>query len=115
MGTETESAIQRDIWVSQRPILKQGSRGEEVKRLQNLLQDAQGMPSRIGESIQLDVGAVDGDFGPKTKAAVIKFQNYDKLTADGIVGAKTWNELSGVLTFDLDSTTIVFNNLFGLA
>ena len=36
----------------------------------------------------------DGDFGPKTKAAVIKFQdNHDNLDSNGIVGPKTWAEL----------------------
>ncbi len=115
LGYETEAGIQRSIWVSQRATLKQGSRGEEVKRLQNLLVDAEGKPSRTGETIKLDVGAVDGDFGAKTKAAVIKFQNYDKLAADGIVGAQTWNELAGVLTFDLAPEVIFANNVFEVA
>lgn len=34
-------------------------------------------------------GAVDGIYGPKTKAAVISFQKKNGLTADGIVGKKT--------------------------
>ncbi|MEO0841677.1 MAG: peptidoglycan-binding protein [Cyanobacteria bacterium J06643_5] len=101
--------------MSQRPVLKQGSRGEEVKRLQNLLVDAEGKPARTEETISLDVGAIDGDFGPKTKAAVIKFQNYQKATVDGIVGSETWRDLSGVITFDLDSGTIIAHNLFELA
>ncbi|WP_414619604.1 peptidoglycan-binding domain-containing protein [Calothrix sp. CCY 0018] len=115
LGYETEVGIQQSLWVSQRPTLRQGSKGEEVKRLQNLLVDAVGKPARTGETISLDVGAVDGDFGPKTKAAVIKFQNYDKLTADGIVGAKTWNELAGVLAFDLAPEVIYANNVFEVA
>lgn len=34
-------------------------------------------------------GAVDGIYGPKTKAAVIAFQKKNGLVADGIVGPKT--------------------------
>lgn len=53
--------------------LKKGSKGDEVKRLQKLL----------------NVEA-DGDFGAKTEAAVKAFQKVHSLEADGIVGAKTW-------------------------
>lgn len=115
LGYKTEVGIQKSIWVSQRATLRQGSKGEEVKRLQNLLVDAIGKPARNGQTISLDVGAVDGDFGPKTKAAVIKFQNYQKAAADGIVGAKTWNELAGVLVFDLAPEVIFANNVFEVA
>jgi len=57
--------------------IRPGSKGESVK----LIQKALGM-------------VADGDFGPKTKAAVIKFQdNHDNLDSNGIVGPKTWAEL----------------------
>jgi len=32
----------------------------------------------------------DGIFGPQTKTAVQAYQRYEGLTADGIVGPKTW-------------------------
>jgi peptidoglycan hydrolase-like protein with peptidoglycan-binding domain len=35
----------------------------------------------------------DGDFGPKTKRAVIVFQKKNGLYADGIVGKNTWAKL----------------------
>ncbi|MBE9213384.1 peptidoglycan-binding protein [Plectonema cf. radiosum LEGE 06105] len=114
VGMETESAIQRGIWVSQRPILKQGSKGEEVKRLQSLLQKTEEISPQLEKPIKLDIGAIDGDFGAKTKAAVVKYQNYEKITADGIVGRKTWDNLSGILTFDYSPEQIVLNNVFGL-
>jgi len=36
----------------------------------------------------------DGNFGAKTKLAVVAFQKANSLTADGIVGAKTWSILN---------------------
>jgi peptidoglycan hydrolase-like protein with peptidoglycan-binding domain len=38
-------------------------------------------------------GKVDGKVGAMTKAAVVEFQKAHSLSADGIVGQKTWNEL----------------------
>lgn len=58
------------------PTLKKGSKGNSVAILQTLL--------------EIDV---DGDFGPKTKEAVIQFQKAHNLKPDGIVGPKTWEEL----------------------
>ena len=37
---------------------------------------------------------VDGQFGALTKSAVIAFQKFNKLKADGVVDIKTWTELS---------------------
>jgi len=42
-------------------------------------------------------GAVDGKFGPKTREAIKNFQRNKGLKADGIVGSKTWQELSRYL------------------
>ncbi len=58
--------------------LKQGTCGEDVERLQNLLAD-------LG---YYDVN-VDGIFGSKTKSAVQNFQTNSGLIADGIVGPAT--------------------------
>lgn len=57
-------------------ILKKGSKGEEVKKLQ--------------ESLNI---TIDGDFGPATELAVMKFQAQQGLEADGIVGPKTLNKI----------------------
>jgi putative chitinase len=59
-------------------ILKLGSEGENVKKLQ----------------IKLGVDPI-GKFGPKTDAAVKVFQSSNGLKADGIVGPTTWNILMG--------------------
>jgi len=40
---------------------------------------------------------IDGKPGPKTKKAVKAFQKAKGLTADGVVGPKTWKELSKYL------------------
>ena len=57
-------------------ILKIGSSGEDVKKLQS----------------KLGLGA-DGVFGPGTESAVKKWQSSNGLTADGIVGEGTWGKL----------------------
>jgi N-acetylmuramidase/Putative peptidoglycan binding domain len=58
------------------PVLRMGDRGESVRKLQELLK----------------IGA-DGDFGPGTKEAVIKFQKSKGLHADGVVGKNSWAAL----------------------
>jgi peptidoglycan hydrolase-like protein with peptidoglycan-binding domain len=35
----------------------------------------------------------DGQFGTRTESAVKSFQTQAKLTADGIVGSRTWKAL----------------------
>jgi peptidoglycan hydrolase-like protein with peptidoglycan-binding domain len=64
------------------PMLQKGSAGVAVRILQRLL-TFQGFPT-----------TVDGEFGPKTEAQVKAFQKARKLKEDGIVGPKTWRELS---------------------
>lgn len=67
------------------PILQQGSKGKTVLTLQRLLNTTKDY-----------LGAIDGDFGSGTKAAVQAFQKRSGLVADGIVGDRTWNALSKV-------------------
>lgn len=63
------------------PILRFGSTGDDVIRLQNRLND-------FGANL-----IVDGIFGSKTEAEVKNFQHRFGLTVDGIVGPLTWNAL----------------------
>lgn len=63
-------------------LLKSGSKGSAVKKLQILL-----------NGLGYNCGTADGEFGAKTKAAVVKYQKANGLTADGEVGAKTWGKL----------------------
>lgn len=66
-------------------VLRQGSGGEHVKTLQRRLKE-----------VGFDPGSADGDFGPKTAAAVKAFQRSKGLGADGVVGPQTWKALEGV-------------------
>ena len=65
-------------------VLKRGAKGNDVKYIQNLLNEQLKPKDKI---------VVDGNFGPKTAAAVSKFQSASRIKPDGIVGAKTWSSL----------------------
>jgi len=60
------------------PTLKLGSKGDDVVKLQKRLNE-----------LGFNSGTADGDFGPRTKRAVIEFQRKRGLDADGIVGPRT--------------------------
>lgn len=48
------------------------------------------------KDIQGKVGtSKDGRYGPKTRAAVVRFQRANGLKADGLVGVKTWSKMFG--------------------
>lgn len=63
-------------------LLLQGTRGEDVARLQMRLRDRGHSP-----------GEIDGQFGPLTLAAVLAFQRAVGIVQDGIVGPVTWGKL----------------------
>ena len=64
-------------------VLKSNSRGDQVKALQRLL---------VGYGYDLKV---DGVFGTITDRTVRTFQRKYGLSADGVVGTKTWHKLLG--------------------
>ena len=66
------------------PTLEKGSTGAVVKSLQTLLTN--GAPGAWNVTPE----GIDGNFGPKTEAAVKAFQSWGGVTADGIVGDQTW-------------------------
>ncbi len=45
------------------------------------------------ESIGYEVGAIDGRYGAKTRAAVLSFQRRNGLKADALIGFKTYSKL----------------------
>ena len=59
-------------------LLKNGSKGEDVKKLQ----------TKLGLT-------ADGAFGPGTENKVKEWQSANGLTADGIVGDGTWSKMFG--------------------
>ena len=100
-GAKTESAVKlfqsareipadgvvgRVTWINideadqSHPVIKSGSKGLPVRRLQSRM-------SAVG----FDTGGVDGRFGAKTEAAVKTLQQSRNLTVDGIVGPQTWD------------------------
>jgi peptidoglycan hydrolase-like protein with peptidoglycan-binding domain len=73
-----------------KPVLKEGSKGDAVKELQKLLLD-KGYYDTCEK--KADKSVIDGDFGKKTTFAVKGFQARVFLTVDGIVGDRTWRAL----------------------
>ncbi|GAB1544430.1 hypothetical protein NUACC21_71060 [Scytonema sp. NUACC21] len=71
------------------PTLNNGSSGVAVKVLQRLLMFQSISVPRLFLKI-------DGIFGAATDAAVKDFQKSRGLSVDGIVGLKTWQELSAL-------------------
>ena len=60
------------------PTLRRGSRGDDVKKLQETL-----------NALGYDCGTADGIFGAKTEIAVRSFQQANGLAEDGIAGKNT--------------------------
>lgn len=67
-----------------KPTLRRGSKGSYVTLAQSEL---------FNKGYDLGKSGIDGDFGKATEAAVKAFQKDVGLTADGIIGPKTWEAL----------------------
>lgn len=78
-------------------IFRLGSRGNEVRRIQQRLQ-----------ALGIYRGPLDGVFGGGTEAAIRLFQNREGLDSDGIVGPLTWKKL---FTEEIPSATITYKPL----
>ncbi len=70
-------------WMQLIVTVKNPSKGQAVSAVQHSLRFAYGDTTLV----------VDGDFGPKTEAAVKSFQAKFKLPVDGVVGPDTWNTM----------------------
>jgi len=75
--------------------LKEGMKGPHVKKLQTKLLE-----------LGFNPGAIDGDFGLGTEAALINFQKSAGLLADGIAGPKTLDALGLKFTEEIPNTSL---------
>jgi len=66
------------------PQVARGAHGAVVTALQK------GLRKFGGAGAPTDPGPADGQFGPRTEAAVKAYQSTHGLAADGIVGDRTW-------------------------
>lgn len=80
------------------PLVKLGTRSNYVCILQDAL-------STLGYL----ANGLDGIFGNNTRNAVISFQKTNGLSADGIVGSNTWNNLMSKVN-GIGKTSTVINN-----
>ena len=79
------AAAQPAALKSSPPVLRLGSHGWQVKRLQRLLR---------ARDLYPEPATIDGDFGEITEAGVKAFQQFADLEPDGIVGPLTWQALA---------------------
>jgi peptidoglycan hydrolase-like protein with peptidoglycan-binding domain len=97
-GLTVDGVVGPATWSALIVTVQRGSQGDAVRGVQEEFQfrNLSGDPSKGL--------AVDGDFGPKTEAAVRGFQqalhaDIPSVTVDGIVGPVTWQALvSGMLS-----------------
>jgi putative chitinase len=78
LGGKIEVSINSQITDAVTQVLRRGSKGDMVKKMQ----------AKLGLT-------ADGDFGPGTEAALKKWQTANGLTADGVAGPKTLAKLLG--------------------
>ena len=86
-GQKNICAITRlayDVSVPNLPTIKQGTENIKWARVLQIILNMEGMAPKFGCS---------GAYGPKTDAAVRSFQQHRGLEVDGIVGPKTWAAL----------------------
>lgn len=67
-------------------ILKRGDKGPDVKKLQDVL-----------KQLNFDIGTSDGDFGPRTEAAVKMVQSMGKQPISGVFDKATYILLNSLL------------------
>ncbi|GAB3427143.1 peptidoglycan-binding domain-containing protein [Flindersiella endophytica] len=71
-------------YTTARPTISRGSTGAAVRQAQCYLNW-----SMTGDNL-----AIDGDFGPLTYNATVRFQRCAGIGVDGIIGPQTWSSLT---------------------
>lgn len=79
-----------------KPILRTGSRGEDVRILQENLRQLGFLND-----------AADGIFGTNTNTAVRSFQKAQGLSVDGVVGAGTWAALGAAMPQEEEEPSVM--------
>ena len=82
--------------------LSQGASGEDVRQLQIRVAGYPGYGAVL---------ALDGAFGPATRAAVIRFQQAYGLAADGIAGPQTYNRIYALQDDDCTPVNFTYGEL----
>lgn len=91
-----------DSLMQQLPVLRKGSNGIAVKKMQHLLAAA-------GAMDPANVSNYDGAFGSGTESALKKFQGWAGGTQDGVCGPWTW----GALMHTIDGIPTIKNGARG--
>ena len=81
-GTASDSALKKFAGSGKGGLRNDPDEVDAIKELQQLLKDK-----------GYDVGEVDGKYGPRTRAAVRKYQEDNNLTVDGDAGPETIGKL----------------------
>jgi peptidoglycan hydrolase-like protein with peptidoglycan-binding domain len=97
VGSLTWAALNANKPLS-KPVLRRGNTSEDVRLIQDVLMFGGFRKEALGFDGYY-FGALDGNFGSKTEAAVKSFQSDTRfhpkaLVADGVVGETTWIALS---------------------
>ncbi|AXK31698.1 peptidase M15 [Streptomyces armeniacus] len=102
-GTATSSSMApADACYSWSGTLKEGASGEAVRQLQIRVAGYPGSGNEL---------AIDGEFGPATKAAVERFQKAYGLSADGVAGPATFDKIYALQDDDCSPANFEYGEL----
>lgn len=101
-----QTTISKEETTTTRATIRKGSKGDDVKLLQNALLKLGYVLPKYG---------ADGSFGNETSAALKQFQQNNSLTADGICGPATWARLDALLNDASVGPVTLYNvSIYGL-